>query len=103
MINGKGIRILCCILMAIVYFFSFCLLVAGIVDIIHDEGAPAIKIIGCLLLPLITTVSLYPLFALSKIDDTLSEMNEKMDFLFNESNSIHHSPWKEEDDDFIID
>ena len=82
MINGKGIRNLCYILVRFVCVISIVLLVWGISYLISEpEGRRFgwILIVISIVSPLVATVSLYPIFVLANIDDILKSLNSKMD------------------------
>lgn len=81
MINSKGIKLLCKIIMGIVYFFGICSFIAGISSLVDGENIGILYIVLGLLLPLMTTVSLYPIFALANIDENVHLINNKIDLL----------------------
>lgn len=80
MIKSKGIRILCYIAVGISYFASLCFLIAGINRLIDESFLAAIiYIILCAIIPLVTNLSLYPIFALSLIESNTASLNDKLD------------------------
>lgn len=79
MISSKGIRILCYFVMGFVIFISLILLVFGLVSLFNEEKLGGVLIVLGLLLPLIVTVSLYPIFALATIEESLSSLNAKIE------------------------
>ena len=93
MINGKGIRLLCKILMTIVCILSIISLIAGICLLISEENwFYLIFIIVGIVFPLVTTVSLYPIYALANIDENLILLNKKIDRVFGEGISKPSQP-----------
>ena len=79
MINGKGIKILCYILMFIIWIVSVAALLFGIVGLIKELGRIYLfLLVGGIVLPFVTMVSLYPIFALANIDQNLKLLNDKM-------------------------
>jgi len=79
MISGKGIKVLCYVIMGFVFVLSIFLIIFSIIGMIAKNWISVIWLIVGLLLPLINTVSLYPLFVLANIDDKLSLLNKKVD------------------------
>ena len=80
MIGSKGIRVFCYIIMTIAYIASVVLLILGI-EAVGGRGSNSMGwtlIIAGIALPLTTTISLYPIFALSKMEDSLSDLSEEV-------------------------
>lgn len=76
MINSKGIKILCYIIMGFIYVLSFLMILFGIVAMLEDKGSfYGIFVFLGFLLPITVTVSLYPIFALANIDENLDLLN----------------------------
>ena len=79
MINSKGIRILCYIAVGISYFATLCLLIAGIVNMVDENyGVGIFFVLLCGLIPLFVNLSIYPLFALSKIESNTETLNNQL-------------------------
>lgn len=81
MVNSKFIRILCYIAMAIAYLAAIALIISGVVDLVNEERtllSTAFIVLG-VLLPIITSISLYPIFALSLIETHTSDIKDKLD------------------------
>ena len=81
MINSKGIKILCYVLMGIVWTASVMLFFGGVANVFvgNIEWYYGAMVAGGIILPIVTTVSLYPLFALANIDEHLKALNSKVD------------------------
>lgn len=87
MIKHSGIKSICHFLMAMMYFISIIILILGF-SICFDEKHKLhyfgiLIIIGSILLPIVVTVALYPIFALANIDQNTEEINKKLDLIIN--------------------
>lgn len=83
MISSKGIRILCYIAVGISFVFTLVLSIfAG--GVMAEEGGLIkgifILLVG-LIIPLVTALSLYPIYALSLIESHTSELNANVNLL----------------------
>ena len=81
MISSKGIKVLCYIAMGFAVLGSIALLVRGINGLIEKNTGSIIWIVLAGVLPIIVTVSLYPIFALANIDENIAHLNQKVDRL----------------------
>lgn len=78
---SRFIKILCYVLMAISVVVGFVLLVLGISSLIDKNSYAWLFIIGGIALPFASIISLYPLFALSCMEEHLRSLNEKIALL----------------------
>jgi uncharacterized membrane protein required for colicin V production len=101
MINSKGIKILCKVIMGIVYVLCGFSIVAGISSLVDDEKIGILYIVLGILLPLITTVSLYPIFALANIDENIQSLNSKIESLFVTSQKIDFPSYEEAEAPYV--
>ena len=81
MINSKGIKILCYIVMGLIIAVSLFLVIFGISQLADKNTSGVIWLVLAIALPLVVTVSLYPIFALANIDENLLRLNQKVDRL----------------------
>ncbi len=81
MISDKGIRRLCYAFMVVIYIISVFFLLLGISNLLDENETTNgwILIVFGIVLPLITTISLYPIFTLANINQNLVLLNEKVD------------------------
>ena len=89
MINSKGIKILCYIIMGCISIVSLVLIVYGINEMSDDESYVIFILLG-FILPIVFSVTLYPIFALANIDENVREINRKiteLDSIFLSENS----------------
>ena len=80
MIKSNAIKILCYVIMIFSVLVSILFLIT-IIDLATkiEIFDPTLLILFALFFPLLTSVSLYPIFALANIDENLSKLNEKLD------------------------
>ena len=80
MIKSNAIKILCYVIMIFSVLVSILFLIT-IIDLATkiEIFDPTLLILFALFFPLLTSVSLYPIFALANIDESLSKLNEKLD------------------------
>ena len=78
MISGKGIKVLCYIAMSFVFLVAVILLVFGVYGLTNKDWFSIIWIVLGLLLPLVVSVSLYPIFALASIDENIQLLNQRV-------------------------
>ena len=108
MIKAKGIRILCYTIMVFAYTAGFLGLLYGVNGLggAFDTLYWLITI-GSVLLPMIITVSLYPLFALANIETNLVLLNNKLDKILKNGVSIEESieddSEEDSEEDFVDD
>ena len=104
MIKAKGIRILCYTIMVFAYTAGFLGLLYGVDGLggAFDTLSWLITI-GSVLLPMIITVSLYPLFALANIETNLVLLNNKLDKILKNGVSIEESIEDDSEEDFVDD
>ena len=82
MINSKGIRILCYVAMGISYFIAIVLLICGCSALVNDKGLLGIGLIAIsFFIPFFSTLSLYPIFALSLIESHVADLNANVEKL----------------------
>ena len=100
MIKAKGIRILCYTIMVFAYIAGFIGLLYGVNGLggAFDTLYWLITI-GSVLLPMIITVSLYPLFALANIETNLVLLNNKLDKILKKGVPIEESIEDESEED----
>lgn len=79
MIGNKGIKIFCYIMMGIVWTISGILLVFGVVRATDKNWYSLFFIALGLILPLVCSISLYPIFALANIDQNIYMLNKKVE------------------------
>ena len=79
MITSKGIKTLCYVVMGLVFVAAVILLFSGIIQLADKNKFGFVWIVLSIIFPLITTVSLYPIFALASIDENISMLNQKID------------------------
>lgn len=101
MIKAKGIRILCYTIMVFAYIAGFIGLIYGVNGLggAYDTIYWLITI-GSILLPMIITVSLYPLFALANIETNLVLLNSKLDKVLKNEGIIEDSVEDDSDEEF---
>lgn len=101
MIKAKGIRILCYTIMVFAYIAGFIGLIYGVNGLggAYDTIYWLITI-GSILLPMIITVSLYPLFALANIETNLVLLNSKLDKVLRNEVPSEDSIADDSDEDF---
>ncbi len=101
MIKAKGIRILCYTIMVFAYIAGFIGLIYGVNGLggAYDTIYWLITV-GSVLLPMIITVSLYPLFALANIETNLVLLNSKLDKMLTNGVSIEESSDDDSEEDF---
>ena len=78
---SKFIKIYCYALMGLSTLASLALLIAGLVSLADEGNLAWFFIILGIVLPLASIISLYPLFALSRIDENLCSLTEKVNSL----------------------
>lgn len=82
MINSKWMRILCYIAMGFSCLVALILLIFGLGNLADENKVLGIVfVILGILLPIITSISLYPIFALSLIETNTSEMKEQLNLI----------------------
>ena len=81
MINSKGIKILCYITMGVVALISLVLVISSIGELIDGNSFSIIYLLLGFVLPLVVTVSLYPIFALANIEERVRSIDEKTNAL----------------------
>ena len=81
MISNKGIKVLCYIVMVCALLVSCVLIILGIKGMIDENRFSAIWMAFGIALPLVASVSLYPIFALANIDENLILLNQKWDVI----------------------
>ena len=91
MITSKGMKTLCYIVMGLAFFAAVVLLLLGIALLADRNSLGIVLLVLAIILPLVTTVSLYPIFALASIDENILALNRKIDKII----SIKQSPAQE--------
>ncbi len=80
MFDRNYIRIICRIIFGLACVIAALLVIFGCVMIVDDSvGFGVVMIVAGLITPVTTTISLYPLFALSSIESNTAELEEKLD------------------------
>lgn len=81
MIKSKGIRILCYIAMGIVYLVSIIMLIYGLSSLAEEDSRSlgVLLIVLSIIIPIITSISMYPVFALSLIETNTSKINDNLE------------------------
>ena len=88
MISSKGIVVLCYILTGFVFTAAIVLFFVGIVQLADKSAIGGLLIAISLVLPLVVSISLYPIFALANIDVNVASINEKIDRITKNSKEI---------------
>ena len=78
MISSKGIKILCYIIVGFSILISAILVLFGIQQATDKNQISIVLIILGVLIPLFTSISLYPIFALANIDENLHLLTNKV-------------------------
>ena len=105
MIGSKGIRILCYILMTLVLWISLVGLIGGIVLVVDGSKLGWIIVAASVVFPLAITVSLYPIYALSKIESSLSDVQKKVISIAAYEKRIHRlleNQFEKEDEEDMV-
>ena len=85
MINSNGIKILCYIIMGIAFIASIAFIVVGILGLVNNQPLSALWILAGICSPLITSVSLYPIFALANIEENVCQLSETLNKIINKN------------------
>ena len=85
MISSKSIKLLCYIVLGLSLVPSLILVIVGINGLLDKNWFSSIWIALGMLIPLVASVSLYPIFALANIDENVSSLNKKVDSLISKS------------------
>ena len=104
MISSKGIRTLCGVIMVICYVLAFFAILYGCLNL--EEGIWLIAM--GILVPLIVSVALYPVYALSLIESDTEDISYKLDRIIELLENNSSSPSTQQNDeepqeDFVAD
>ena len=92
MFSGKVIKSLCYIVIGVILIVSCFLLCMGILSLVDDDSLGVAWIVLGLVLPFMTTVSMYPIFALASIDENLAEINQKIECFVSDRSTSRAAP-----------
>ena len=81
MLSNKYIKLLCYILIIIIDIAAIVLLIMGISKIAEDDSTGTLFLLMGVIMPILVSVSVYPIFALARIDSNTSDINQKFEYL----------------------
>ena len=78
MINSKNVKIFCFVAMILAFLVSAVMLIFGFVMLADDNTVIGIVLlVMAVIFPFMTSIALYPIYALSNIEETLTALDQK--------------------------
>lgn len=81
MFSNKWIRNICYIFSLIIDVLAIILIILGIIKLANNNTLGWVLILGGIIIPIVTIISIYPIFALANIDNNFSELISKFDLI----------------------